>query len=164
MKTLRTALITFGLTSLAYGIFAMLTVAFDPDYAGRSIYRLFSDTGFPMLIVGIACVLAVLLISFSLAAFRGEVRQRKAESDDEEAFLEKETVPAAEYDAQRYAAPQKRQKRRPAPKEQPELPEEFDETMLRSAAPAEPQTQHCIFCGTAFPAGDSVCPKCGRHV
>lgn len=157
MKTLRTALITFGLTSLVYGAFAMLTVAFDPAYAGRSIYSLFANTGFPMLIVGISCILAVLLISFSIAAFRGDAKPKKAEQDDEAEFLANETVPAEEYEAAK-TAPRRRTVRRPAP----ETPDEFDESMLRGQP--EPQAQHCIFCGTAIPAGESVCPRCGRHV
>ena len=35
MKTVRTVLITFGLTTLLYGAIALLTVAIDPAFAGR---------------------------------------------------------------------------------------------------------------------------------
>lgn len=163
MKNLRTALITFGMTTLLYGAFALLTVAIDPAFAGRSIYQLFRDTGFPALVIGIACLLAVLLIAFAYAAFRGDVKPKRAPEpeDDEEEFLAAETVPAAEYDR-----PYRPVRTRRAP--EPELfaddaDEEpmVDETLLRRQG--APRMQHCIFCGTSFPAADRVCPKCGKQ-
>jgi hypothetical protein len=37
----------------------------------------------------------------------------------------------------------------------------LDETLFR--APRSSGTQHCIFCGTAFPISEYVCPKCGKR-
>lgn len=166
MKNLRTALITFGMTTLLYGTFALLTVAIDPAFAGRSIYQLFRDTGFPALVIGIACLLGVLLIAFAYAAFRGDVKPKRAPEpeDDEEAFLENETVPAEEYERP-YGPVRTRRAAAPEPdlfSDDEDDEPTVDETLLRRQG--APKTQHCIFCGTPFPMADSVCPKCGKHV
>lgn len=159
MKTLRTALITFGLTSIAYGIFAMLTVAIDPAFAGRSIYSLFSDTGFPALAIGFACVLAVILISVTLVALRPKKAKRP---NDEADFLENETVPVEEYERQ-YAPVVRKKAPRPqrTPAEELSADELPDETSFR---PQKNAALHCIFCGSKIPEGSDVCPKCGKSV
>lgn len=174
MKTLRTVLITFGLTTLFYGAFALLIVSIDPAFAARSIYQMFRVTGFPILIVGIACLLLVLVISFAYAAFRDDPKSRRAQSrsEEEDSFLENETVPAEEYEATYSSVVQR--KARPRPEAEPEEPDDaeddgekdetppLDESLFRSRR-AE-GTQHCIYCGTAFSASETVCPRCGKRV
>ena len=165
MKTLRTALITFGLTTLAYGVFAMLTVAIDPVYAGRSIYSLCSVSGFPAIVIGFTCLLAVLLISFAYAAFRPERKAKREEQEaDDEAFLEQETVPAEEY--KRPYAPVSERKQKRAAKESDLFADDdaeepgLDETMLRGR---QNGARQCVFCGTVIPEGETVCLRCGRR-
>ncbi len=168
MKTVRTVLITFGLTTLLYGAFALLTVAIDPAFAGRSIYQLFRTTGFPALIIGIACLLSVIVIVFAYAAFRDDTKSRKSASmqQEEEAFLENETVSVEEYEETFSPVIHKKVRPQPDPEPEEETMEEedapaLDETLFR--APRSSGTQHCIFCGTAFPISEYVCPKCGKR-
>ena len=170
MKTLRTVLATFGMTTLVYGAFALFTVTIDPAFAGRSIYRMFRDTGFPALVVGIACLLSAAVIIFATAAFRDDAKARRAAADeDDEQFIEEETVPVDTYEEQWTPAVKKKsraalklEKDEPAPDlfaddDEPKL----DETMFRK--PKAEKTRQCLFCGTAFPVSQSVCPKCGKR-
>ncbi len=169
MKTIRTILITFGLTTLLYGGFALFCVSIDPPFASRSIFQMFRDTGFPVLVIGIACLLAVLLISFAVSAFRDNPKKGSA-AEAEDAFLEEETVSVEEYEQE--WTPKLKRKARQAPVSEPDAEESsvpeaeddtpaLDESLFRQTAAAP--TQRCIFCGTAYPSSDSVCPKCGRR-
>lgn len=96
MKTIRTILATFGVTTLLYGIFALVAVRLDLAFTGRSIYQLFRSTGFAALVLGIGCVLAFVIMTIALIAFRDDGRRKRDvyEDEDDEAFLEEETVPA----------------------------------------------------------------------
>ena len=172
MKTIRTILITFGLTTLLYGGFALFCVSIDPPFASRSIFQMFRDTGFPVLVIGIACLLAVLLISFAVSAFRDNPKKGAAYEEDEDRFLEEETVSVEEYEQE--WTPKLKRKPRPVSAEE-DRPEEMaadgdepeddtpalDESLFRQAT--APQTQRCVFCGTTYPSSDPVCPKCGRR-
>ena len=51
MKTIRTILATFGVTTALYGLFALIAMRVNPAFVGRSIYQLFRDTGCPFLVV-----------------------------------------------------------------------------------------------------------------
>ena len=87
MKTIRTILATFGVTTLVYGIFAMLSVRLDLTFTGRSIYQMFRSTGFAGLVLGIGCLLSVIILSIALAAFKDEEKLfRDEDEDDEEDF------------------------------------------------------------------------------
>ena len=173
MKTIRTILITFGLTTLLYGGFALFCVSIDPPFASRSIFQMFRDTGFPVLVIGIACLLAVLLISFAVSAFRDNPKKGAAADDDEDRFLEEETVSVEEYEQE--WTPKLKRKSRPAavaeedPEESPAGDGEseddtpaLDESLFRQTAAAQ-STRRCVFCGTAYSSSEPVCPKCGRR-
>ena len=94
MKTIRTVLATFGMTTLLYGAFALFCVSIDPAFTARSIYQLFRDTGFPFLVVGIACLLSVLIISFAIAAFRDDSKARRGTAAVDEAKRSGERIVA----------------------------------------------------------------------
>ncbi len=105
MKTIRTILATFGVTTLLYGLFALLMMRLNPAFTGRSIFQLFRETGFVTLVIGIGCVLAAVIMTIAIVSFRDEGSRKKHEVFDEEdeldEFLEDETVPeerAAEAD------------------------------------------------------------------
>ena len=172
MKTIRTILITFGLTTLLYGGFALFCVSIDPPFASRSIFQMFRDTGFPVLVIGIACLLAVLLISFAVSAFRDNPKKGAAPAEDEDRFLEEETVSVEEYE-QEWTPKLKRKARQSsavgkedadssAPDEDEPVDDTpaLDESLFRQTSA---QTQRCVFCGTSYPSSDPVCPKCGRR-
>ena len=53
MKTIRTILATFGVTSALYGLFALIMMRMNPAFTGRTIYQLFRETGFVALVIGI---------------------------------------------------------------------------------------------------------------
>ena len=96
MKTIRTILATFGVTTLLYGLFAMIAMRLDLAFTGRSIYQLFRDTGFAAMVLGIGCVLSFVIMTIALVAFRDDSSRKKHdifEEEDEEEFLEEETVP-----------------------------------------------------------------------
>lgn len=174
MKTIRTVLITFGMTSLLYGGFALFCVSIDPPFASRSIYQMFRDTGFPILVIGIACFLAVLVISYALYAFRETTKSKGSSLPPEDKFLDEETVSVEEYE--RNWTPKLRNKHGAGHYQNPEAETENDiaeedsddvpvlDDSLFSPPAGSVQTQRCIFCGTSFPVSDPVCPKCGRHV
>ena len=96
MKTIRTILATFGVTSLLYGLFALIAMRLNPAFTGRSIYQLFRDTGFVALVIGIGCVLSFVIMTIAIVSFRDEGTRKKhetAEDDLFDDFLEEETVP-----------------------------------------------------------------------
>jgi len=96
MKTIRTILATFGVTSLLYGAFALIAMHNNFAFTGRSIYQLFRDTGFIMLVIGIGCVLSFVIMTIAVVSFRDEGTRKKHDllyDDPEEEFLEEETVP-----------------------------------------------------------------------
>ena len=180
MKTLRTVLATFGITTHLYGGFALITVGVDPAFAGKSIYQMFRDTGFPSLVIGIACLLSVLIILFTGAAFRDNTKSRKVSSEDEDFFLENETVPVEEYEEQWISKKAPSEKDSSASKEEPaETPDLFadDDSYKESDEDSSPSLddsffapsrspesmRYCIFCGTPYPTTAAVCPKCGKR-
>ncbi len=117
MKTIRTILATFGVTSLVYGLFALIAMRLNPAFTGRSIFQLFRETGFVALVIGIGCVLSFVIMTIAIASFRDESTRKKREyfeeSDDEE-FLEEETVPEdlAEEADETWSLEMKRKQRR----------------------------------------------------
>ena len=80
MKTIRTILATFGVTSLLYGAFALIAMHNNFAFTGRSIYQLFRDTGFIMLVIGIGCVLSFVIMTIAVVSFRDEGSRKKWES------------------------------------------------------------------------------------
>ncbi len=105
MKTIRTILATFGVTTLLYGLFALLMTRLNPAFTGRTIFQLFRETGFVTLVLGIGCVLSAVIMTIAIVSFRDEGSRKKHaivdEEDDLDDFLEEETVPeerAAEAD------------------------------------------------------------------
>lgn len=96
MKTIRTILATFGVTSLLYGLFALIAMRLNPAFTGRSIYQLFRDTGFVALVIGIGCVLSFVIMTVAIVSFRDDGAHKKHDlmaEDDFDDFLEEETVP-----------------------------------------------------------------------
>lgn len=96
MKTIRTILATFGVTSLLYGAFALIAMHSNWAFTGRSIFQLFRDTGFIMLVIGIGCVLSFVIMTVAIVSFKDEGTRKKHDilyDDPEEEFLEEETVP-----------------------------------------------------------------------
>lgn len=96
MKTIRTILATFGVTSALYGLFALIAMRLNPAFTGRSIYQLFRDTGFIALVIGIGCVLSFVIMTVAIVSFRDDGTHKKHEFTEEDAFddfLEEETVP-----------------------------------------------------------------------
>ena len=96
MKTIRTILATFGVTSLLYGLFALIAMRLNPAFTGRSIYQLFRDTGFVALVIGIGCVLSFVIMTVAIVSFRDEDTRKKHEITEEDLFddfLDEETVP-----------------------------------------------------------------------
>ena len=101
MKTIRTILATFGVTSVLYGVFALIAMRLNPAFTGRSIYQLFRDTGFVALVIGIGCVLSFVIMTIAIVSFRDDGAHKKREfTEDEEFddFLEEETVPEERAD------------------------------------------------------------------
>ncbi len=101
MKTIRTILATFGVTSVLYGVFALIAMRLNPAFTGRSIYQLFRDTGFVALVIGIGCVLSFVIMTIAIVSFRDDGAHKKREftEDDEfDDFLEEETVPEERAD------------------------------------------------------------------
>ena len=96
MKTIRTILATFGVTSALYGVFALVSMRLNPAFTGRSIYQLFRDTGFVALVIGIGCVLSFVIMTVAIVSFRDDGTRKKHDLIDDETdeeFLEEETVP-----------------------------------------------------------------------
>lgn len=101
MKTIRTILATFGVTSAAYGLFALIAMRLNPAFTGRSIYQLFRDTGFVALVIGIGCVLSFVIMTIAIVSFSDDGAKKKHESDEDDLFddfLEEETVPEERAD------------------------------------------------------------------
>ncbi len=96
MKTIRTILATFGVTTALYGVFALISVRLNPAFTGRSVYQLFRDTGFVALVIGIGCVLSFVIMTIAIASFRDDGGRKKHESEEDDLFddfIEEETVP-----------------------------------------------------------------------
>ena len=177
MKTARTVLATLGIVTLLYGIFALVTVSFDPVFAGRSIFQMFRDTGFPMLVIGLGCLLSVIILLVAGSALGEQPRAARAsDEEDDDLFLENETVPADTYESEWTPAIKQREREALSLEneegtpdlfaddeedEQEDEPQQLDGSMLFGSAP-DP-LRHCVFCGTAFPQSETVCPKCGKH-
>jgi hypothetical protein len=194
MKTFRTILATFGVTTLIYGIFALIAMRLNLTFTGRSIYQLFRETGFAALVIGIGCILSFAIMTVAIVSFRDDGGRRKHEifeDDDEDDFLEEETVPeerAAEAD-ETWSPEIKRKQRRalfaadepedaPEPDEDPEEasfmrpeplfgPDEPEET----PEPEPPEktdpaigTKRCVYCGGLIDADSAFCIHCGKRV
>ena len=158
MKTIRTILATFGVTTLLYGLFALIAMRLDLTFTGRSIYQLFRDTGFAALVLGIGCILSFVIMTIALVTFRDDGGRKKHdifEEYDEEEFLEEETVPenrAAEAD-ETWSPEIKRKQRKAlmAVEETEDIPNLFDDSddaapeidipILVTAEPEEPLTE-----------------------
>ena len=96
MKTIRTILATFGVTTLIYGIFALVAMRLNLTFTGRSIYQLFRETGFAALVIGIGCILSFAIMTGAIVSFRDDGGHKKRDffdDEDEDDFLEEETVP-----------------------------------------------------------------------
>lgn len=137
MKTIRTILATFGVTSLLYGLFALIAMRLNPAFTGRSIYQLFRDTGFVALVIGIGCVLSFVIMTIAIVSFRDEGTRKKhetAEDDLFDDFLEEETVPEerAEEADESWSPEIKRKQRRALRHTEPEpdLFAEDDDEMI----------------------------------
>ena len=155
MKTVRTILATFGVTSLLYGLIALISMRLDLTFTGRSIYQLFRDTGFAALVLGIGCVLSFVIMTIAIVAFRDDSSRKKhdfleEESDDD--FLEEETVPEERAQkADETWSPEMKRKQRKALRdaddtaETPNLFDDSDEEPeeqmipIRDEEPSEPE-------------------------
>ena len=147
MKTIRTILATFGVTSLLYGLFALIAMRLNPAFTGRSIYQLFRDTGFVALVIGIGCVLSFVIMTIAIVSFRDEGTQKKHETAEEDLFddfLEEETVPEERAEeADESWSPEIKRKQRRALKHAeeeptPDLFAEDDEEQIPVHADDEP--------------------------
>ncbi len=129
MKTIRTILATFGVTSLLYGLFALISMQLNPAFTGRSIFQLFRDTGFVALVIGIGCVLSFVIMTVAIVSFRDDGARKKREfayDDEEDDFLEEETVPEEQADeADESWSPEIKRKQRRALKHTEETPDLF---------------------------------------
>ena len=145
MKTIRTILATFGVTSALYGAFALIAMRLNPAFTGRSIYQLFRDTGFIALVIGIGCVLSFVIMTIAIVSFRDDGARKKhelTEEDEYEDFLEEETVPEERADeADESWSPEIKRKQRHALRHVDEEPtpdlfadddDEIGEELLRS--------------------------------
>ena len=161
MKTIRTILATFGVTTLIYGIFALVAMRLNLTFTGRSIYQLFRDTGFAALVLGIGCVLSFVIMTIAIVAFRDDGGRKKRDifdEEDEAEFLEEETVPAERAaEADETWSPEIKRKQRKAllAVDEPEAdtPDLFDdsddeedvitirETRKAAIAPEEPEEE-----------------------
>jgi len=136
MKTIRTILATFGVTTLLYGLFALIAMRLDLTFTGRSIYQLFRSTGFAALVLGVGCILSFVIMTIALVSFREDGKNRKREffeDEDDEDFIEEETVPAERADeADEAWSPEIKRKQRKAlfatdEQTEPEIPDLFGE-------------------------------------
>jgi hypothetical protein len=150
MKTIRTILATFGVTSAAYGLFALIAMRLNPAFTGRSIYQLFRDTGFVALVLGIGCVLSFVIMTIAIVSFRDDGGKKKRESEEDDLFddfLEEETVPEERADeADESWSPEIKRKQRKALRHADEEPtpdlfaddeDEPDEHVIRFPETAE---------------------------
>ena len=139
MKTIRTILATFGVTSLFYGLFALISMRLNPAFTGRTIFQLFRDTGFVALVIGIGCVLSFVIMTIAIVSFSDDGARRKREyaDDEEDDFLEEETVPEerAEEADETWSPEIKRKQRRALKETDEEIPSLFDD---EDDAPEEP--------------------------
>ena len=136
MKTIRTILATFGVTTLLYGLFALIAMRLDLTFTGRSIYQLFRSTGFAALVLGVGCILSFVIMTIALVSFREDGKNKKREffeDEDDEDFIEEETVPAERADeADEAWSPEIKRKQRKAlfatdEQAEPEIPDLFVE-------------------------------------
>lgn len=136
MKTIRTILATFGVTTLLYGLFALIAMRLDLTFTGRSIYQLFRSTGFAALVLGVGCILSFVIMTIALVSFREDGKTKKRdffEDEDDEEFIEEETVPAERADeADEAWSPEIKRKQRKAlfatdEQTEPEIPDLFGE-------------------------------------
>ena len=136
MKTIRTILATFGVTTLLYGLFALIAMRLDLSFTGRSIYQMFRSTGFAALVLGVGCILSFVIMTIALVSFREDGKNRKRdlfEDEDDEDFIEEETVPAERAnEADEAWSPEIKRKQRKAlfatdEQEEPETPDLFEE-------------------------------------
>ena len=186
MKTIRTILATFGVTTLIYGIFALVAMRLNLTFTGRSIYQLFRETGFAALVIGIGCVLSFVIMTVAIVSFRDDGARRKHdlfEDEDDEEFLEEETVPEerAEEADETWSPEIKRKQRRalfatdeqeePEPDEDPEEAFMRPEPLFRPEEPEEPEERRpepgmkrCIYCGGLIDDDSAFCIHCGKRV
>jgi len=156
MKTFRTILATFGVTTLIYGIFALVAMRLNLSFTGRSIYQLFRETGFAALVIGIGCVLSFVIMTVAIVSFRDDGARKKHDffdDEDEDEFLEEETVPEerAEEADESWSPEIKRKQRRallatdepdaemPEPDEDPEDASFMRPVSLFGEEPEEPE-------------------------
>lgn len=163
MKTIRTILATFGVTTLFYGIIAMLSVRLDLAFTGRSIYQLFRSTGFAGLVLGIGCLLSVIILTIALTAFRDEDKPSAEEDEEDEEFY---TIGDEETESPVWTEEIKQKQREALPNlsEEEEVPEVdlFAEEDEEDAA-KEPRRQRCLYCGAELDAKTRICPTCGKR-
>lgn len=118
MKTIRTILATFGVTSALYGVTALIAMRLNPAFTGRTIYQLFRDTGFVALVIGIGCILSFVIMTVAIVSFRDEGAHKKhdlLEEDEFKNFLEEETLPAERaYAADESWSPEMKRRQRRA--------------------------------------------------
>ena len=173
MKTIRTILATFGVTTLLYGLFALIAMRVNPAFTGRSIYQLFRETGFVALVIGIGCVLSFVIMTVAVVSFRDDNTRRKhdfLEDDSDEEFLEEETVPEERAEeADESWSPEIKRKQRRALRHTDEEPEpdlfdddEDDEDPIpvlarvneEEAAFERPEEPGIVLARMSEPAGD----------
>ena len=182
MKTIRTILATFGVTTLLYGLLAVITVRANFAFSGRSIYQLFQTTGFAALVLGVGCLLSFAIMTVALVAFRDEDKKHRnsLEDLDDDAFLESETVPyeddgeepdeAPEAEAEPWREKLKTIQKQALHDEEEAVPdlfgddEETDEASARTSEADAAQTPRCAHCGAELDATSAFCPQCGKHI
>ena len=147
MKTIRTILATFGVTTLLYGLFALIAMRLDLTFTGRTIYQMFRSTGFAALVLGVGCILSFIIMTIALVSFREDGKSKKRdifEDEDDDDFIEEETVPAERAeDADEAWSPEIKRKQRKAlfatdEQEEPEIPDLFEEDDAEDTEPLIP--------------------------
>lgn len=170
MKTIRTILATFGVTTLVYGIFAMLSVRLDLTFTGRSIYQMFRSTGFAGLVLGIGCLLSVIILSIALAAFKDEEKLFRDEDEDDEEDFYSVAEEAEESSVWTEEIKQKQREALPNMAKEEEVEETGvdlfgeDDEDEEDEETAAPRRKRCLYCGAEADAEERVCPTCGKRM
>ncbi|MCL2695357.1 MAG: hypothetical protein FWE69_03415 [Clostridiales bacterium] len=126
MKNIRTMLATLAGVFLAYGLFALVAFRSGAALNERTLYQVFAQSYFVILVMGVAMVLVAILLTIAMVSFKDDKDEDEEEEDDDDLFAQPKPRPAPvrqPVPARPAPAP------RPAPKPvtRPLAPSIFDE-------------------------------------
>ena len=190
MKTIRTILATLSVVLLAWGITALIAVRSDAAFAQRTLYQVFSQTNYVVLVIGVALLAIAVILSFAAASFDAEDKNSLMNADDtidaDTEAEEKEVESEPEDEDEVTGRYQRPSRRHPQKSEEPtaeadskiklfddeqddaQTDEEPEEEMIPSAPVKvnkdDETARFCIYCGGTVTGDAEFCPKCGKRL